>query len=97
MITDLDSSISVLIDALNQVAKVHPIIESALDLVSPPQPCNVFTASKGIVGVFSTAYKLENTRKENDRKVELLYAEVRDMMDVLLRYGQHCNLSFSPS
>ena len=85
---DLDYSIGVLIDALNEVAKVHPIIAGALNLVTYLHSCNVFTSSKGVVVVFSAVYKLENTRRENDQKVDLLYAEMRDMLHVLLQCGQ---------
>ena len=94
---DLDYSIGVLIDALNEVAKVHPIIAGALDLFTYLHSCNVFTSSKGVVVVFSAVYKLENTRRENDQKVDLLYAEMRDMLHVLLQYGQLYALCSFPS
>lgn len=34
--------------------------------------------------MFGAVYKLESTRRENDNKVNLLYAEMRDMLQVLL-------------
>lgn len=38
---------------------------------------------------FKAVYTLERTRSENDKKIKLLYLEMKDMMSILLR----CDLS----
>lgn len=34
---------------------------------------------------FKTVYKLEMTRRENDRRIQALYVEMKDMMAVLIQ------------
>ena len=34
---------------------------------------------------FKAVYTLETARRENDKKIKLLYLEMKDMMSVLLR------------
>ena len=34
---------------------------------------------------FKTVYKMEMTRRENDRRIQALYVEMKDMMAVLIQ------------
>lgn len=45
------------------------------------------TAKTVVVLAFKTVYTLEQKRRDNDKKIILLYVGMKDMMGVLLLYG----------
>ena len=52
------------------------------------RPCHILlcdvTENIDVVLAFKTVYSLELGRRDNDKKVVALYAEMKDMMNVLL-------------
>jgi len=73
----------ILMDALNEIGKVHPFIQSMSFsfLCSLLSSANLFCAVA--VSAFKTAIKLELTRRENDQKVLALIVTMLDMMQVM--------------
>ena len=48
--------------------------------------CICLDARTVVVGAFRVAVELDMKRKDNDKKIPLLIAEMRDMMAVLVQY-----------
>jgi hypothetical protein len=46
-----------------------------------------------VVLAFKAAYNMERTRRENDKRILLLYVAMKDMLTALLQYVSHfCRL-----
>lgn len=75
-----------LMKVLDEVGKVHPFIQSMSKPISPVRQGERTGYSfkfSVAVSLFSTAVKMELTRRENNDKVLALNATMADMMDVL--------------
>lgn len=74
-----------LLKVLKDVAAIHPFIQGKpagqglLSLLLLTHP-NLLVA----VGAFSVAIELDLKRRENDKKITLLFTEMRDMMAALV-------------
>ena len=72
-----------LMKGLDEIARIHPVVTGIrlfihLYCVYP----DVWTVA---VLAFKTVYKMEMTRRENDRRIQALYVEMKDMMAVLIQ------------
>ena len=73
---------SYLMNALDEIARLHPFVTGTfrlwiLSTQLEPLPVAVLA--------FKTAYKLQSIRRENDRRIQALYSEMKDMIMVLLQ------------
>jgi len=75
-----------LMSVLDEVGKVHPFIQSMsipFRVSDKEIGQDIYLRPAVAVSLFSTAIKMELTRRENDGKVLALNATMADMMDVL--------------
>ncbi|PIL33406.1 hypothetical protein GSI_04028 [Ganoderma sinense ZZ0214-1] len=74
-----DGGVNLLLDGVNSLVHSLPPLVKALDAVAQIHP---FIAIA--VGAFKVVIELEIKRRDNDKKVNLLFLEMRNMMSVLL-------------
>ncbi|KAF8518842.1 hypothetical protein BU17DRAFT_90643 [Hysterangium stoloniferum] len=77
---DTTSGLDVVKDGAIKISEVSTVFLSALDEVA-----EIHSFIKGPILVFKAVWTLEMKRRENDQKIKALYAEMRDMMVVLLQ------------
>ncbi|KAM5542913.1 hypothetical protein V8D89_003297, partial [Ganoderma adspersum] len=75
-----DDGVSLLLDGVNSLVRSLPPLVKALDAVAQLHP---FIAIA--VGAFKVVIELEIKRRDNDKKVNLLFLEMKNMMSVLLQ------------
>lgn len=73
--------LGILIDGVNGLVESLPPLVRALDAVAQIHP---FLALA--VGAFKVVVELEAKRRDNDKKINLLFLEMRNMMAALLQY-----------
>ena len=78
-----------MLKALHEVAQIHPFIggtsfTSACGNVLTSSPCHVSFGTVA-VGVFRVVVELDARRRDNDRKILVIFSEMRDMMAALLQ------------
>ena len=82
-VNTLIDSLPGLVKALDEVAKLHPFIGSKW----PPQRF-MFAWLKHVtvaVSAFRVVVELDIKRRDNDKKIGVLFAEMKDMMEALLQ------------
>ena len=79
-INDLPVEVPGLLNVLDEIAKVHVAVSGELDiqtlrdvLVNEHQPTLV------VVLAFKAAYNMEKVRRDNDKRISLLYVAMKDM------------------
>ena len=72
-----------LMKGLDEIARIHPVVTGMFG--NPPVLKNHFEIQTVAVLAFKTVYKMEMTRRENDRRIQALYVEMKDMMAVLIQ------------
>ncbi|KAI0629070.1 hypothetical protein C8Q77DRAFT_1161714 [Trametes polyzona] len=78
--TDSSDGLSILIDGVKTLVESLPPLVRALDTIAQIHP---FLAVA--VGAFKVVVELEAKRRDNDKKVNLLFLEMRNMMAALLQ------------
>ena len=79
-IDKFSEGIPVLLNALNELKKLHPVIGGEF---SPRYTRCELTGKSVAVLAFETVYTLEQKRRDNEKKVKALYVGMKDMMGVL--------------
>ncbi len=81
-VNTLIDSLPGLVKALDEVAKLHPFIgsESIVQCV-----LHVLTSTAVAVSAFRVVVELDIKRRDNDKKIGVLFAEMKDMMEALLQ------------
>ncbi|KAJ7057168.1 hypothetical protein C8F01DRAFT_1257088 [Mycena amicta] len=72
----------VLINALDEVAKLHPYVEFHRVFLRSVAVSRFIAV---VVLTFKTVWSLEQKRRNNDKKILMLYMEMKDMMGALLQ------------
>ncbi len=76
-----------LVKALDDISRIHPYIAGMSLTRSLPSAFGELTAwYVAAVGVFKVVIELEVKRRDNDKKVNLLFLEMKNMMSALLQY-----------
>ncbi len=73
-----------LMKALDEVARIHPVVTGKLSDLSPKDVALTLLFAVAVLA-FKAVYALESTRQENDRRVMTLYVEMKDMMMVMVQ------------
>ena len=80
-----------LLKALDEVAKLHPFIGSTYRCSDVRDfPMTILAFSIVVVGAFRVAVELDMKRRDNDKKIAVLFVEMRDMMEALLQWVHIC-------
>lgn len=72
-----------LMKSLDQVAKVHPFLQSVCALHKLVTSTD--TLAIVVVLAFKAAYTMELTRRNNDKRITTLYLSMKDMISVLVQ------------
>ena len=80
-IDKFSEGIPALLKALNELKKLHPVIGGGF---GPWYTRSELTAKSVAILAFETVYTLELKRRDNEKKVKVLYVAMKDMMRVLL-------------
>lgn len=87
-INDLPLEIPKLVGVLDDIARIHPSISGMCSTLicrgglASDQPCAIFSV---VVLAFKAAYNMERARRENDKRILLLYSAMKDMLAVLVQ------------
>lgn len=84
-VNTLGQGLPALVRALDVIAKIHPIIEGA-SVVEKRERYFMLTENIRlvVVGAFKVIVELEIKRRDNDKKVKLIFLEMKNMMSTLL-------------